>query len=57
MMKENLINTIIALLILIFIGIGILFLFELKEFYNDYKCSTKTDVTYYIDNNCRRFER
>lgn len=56
-MKENLLDIIIALLILIFIGIGILFLFEIKEFYNDYKCSTTTDITYYIDNNCRRFER
>lgn len=57
MMKEHLFDIIIALLILIFIGIGILFLLELKEFYNDYKCSTTTDVNYYIDNNCRRFER
>lgn len=56
-MKENLLNIIIVLLILIFIGIGILFIIELKEFYNDYKCSTTTDFTYYIDNNCRRFER
>ena len=56
-MKENLLDIICALLILIFIGIGILFLLELKEFYNDWKCSTTTDVTYYNDNNCRRFER
>lgn len=56
-MKENLFDIIIALLILIFIGIVILFLLELKEFYNYYKCSTTTDVTYYIDNNCRRFEK
>ena len=56
-MKENLLDIIIVLLILIFIGIGILLLFELKELHNDYKCSTTTDINYYIDNNCRRFER
>ena len=56
-MKEKLDNIISSLLMLIFIGIGILFLLELKEFYNDYKCSTTTDASYYIDNNCRRFER
>ena len=55
-MKENLLDILIALLILVIIGIGILFILELKEFYNDYKCSTTTDITYYIDN-CRRFER
>lgn len=56
-MKKFIVNTFIALFILIFIGIGILFLIEFIDFYNDYKCSTTTDVNYYIDNNCRRFER
>lgn len=56
-MKENLFDIIISLLILIFIGIGILFLFELKEFYKDWKCSTTQDLTYYTENNCKRFER
>lgn len=56
-MKEKVVDIIIELPILIFIGIGILFLLELKEFYNDYKCSTTSDINYYIDNNCRRFER
>ena len=37
--------------------LGILYLLELEEFYNDYKCSITTDASYYIDNNCRRFER
>ena len=36
-MKEKIVDIIIELLILIFIGIGILFLLELKEFYNDFK--------------------
>lgn len=56
-MKENLLDIIIALLILIFIGIGILFVYEIKEFYEDWKCSTTSDITYYNDNNCSRFER
>lgn len=56
-MKENLDDIIMVILILVFIVITLLFLFELKEFYNDYKCSTTTDVTYYNDNNCWRFER
>ena len=30
-MKENLLDIIIALIILIFIGIGILFIYEIKE--------------------------
>lgn len=57
MMKENLLDIIIILIILIFIGIGILFVYEIKEFYEDWKCSTTTDINYYIENNCKRFER
>ena len=56
-MKEKRIKIVIALFILMVIVLGILFLLELKDFYDDYKCSTTTDVNYYIDNNCRRFER
>ena len=56
-MKEKTIKIVIALFILMFIVLGILFLIEIIDFYNDYKCSTTTDVNYYIDNNCRRFER
>ena len=56
-MKEKRIKIVIELFILMFIVLGILFLIELKDFYDDYKCSTTTDVGYYIDNNCRRFER
>lgn len=56
-MKEKRIKIVIALFILMVIILGILFLIEIIDFYNDYKCSTTTDVSYYIDNNCRRFER
>lgn len=56
-MKEKFVNIIITLFILMIIVLGILFLIELKDFYDDYKCSTTTDVNYYIDNNCRRFEK
>ena len=56
-MKEKRIKIVIALNILMFIVLGILFLLEFIDFYNDYKCGTTTDVSYYIDNNCRGFER
>lgn len=55
MEKSNLYYTLIALLCLLMVGIGILFVIELKEFYEDYKCSTTTDIKYYIKNNCIRF--
>ena len=29
----------------------------LMEFYNDYKCSTTTDVKWFTENNCMRFVR
>ena len=56
-MKEKFVNIIITLFILMIIVLGILLLIEFIDFYNDYKCSTTTDVNYYINNNCRRFER
>ena len=56
-MKEKTIKIVIALFILMVIILGILFLIEIIDFYNDYKCSITTDVNYYIVNNCRRFER
>ena len=29
----------------------------LMEFYNDYKCSTTTDIKWFTENNCMRFVR
>lgn len=54
-MKENLLDIIDTLLILVFVGIGILFVYELNEFYEDYKCSTTDDFEYFKKNNCIRF--
>lgn len=55
MEKSNLYYALIALLCLLMVGIGILFVIELKEFYEDYKCSTTTDFEYFKKNNCIRF--
>ena len=55
MNKENFFDIIDTLLILVFVGIGILFVYELNEFYEDYKCSTTTDFEYFKKNNCIRF--
>ena len=56
-MKEKRIKIVIALFILMAIILGILFLLEFIDFYNDYKCSTTTDVSYYFYITCRRFEK
>lgn len=55
MEKSNLYYTLIALLCLLMVGIGILFVIEIKEFYEDWKCSTTTDIEYFEKNNCIRF--
>lgn len=35
----------------------LVFIFEVKDLHNDYKCSTTTDETYYNENKCERFKR
>ena len=55
MEKSNLYYTLIALLCLLMVGIGILFVIEIKDFYEDWKCSTTTDFEYFKKNNCIRF--
>lgn len=29
--------------------------FEIVDFYNDYKCSTTSDIKWYYENNCMRY--
>ena len=55
MEKSNLYYTLIALLCLLMVGIGILFVNIINEFYDDWKCSTTTDFEYFKKNNCIRF--
>ena len=36
----------------------IVFILEIKELHDDYKCTTiTTDAKYYDEHNCKRFER
>ena len=35
----------------------VLFLIEVEEFHDDYKCTITTDAKYYDEHNCKRFER
>ena len=39
----------------IFIIICALFVYIIIDFYNDYKCSTTTDIRWFLDNNCMRY--
>ena len=39
----------------IFIIICALFVYIMIDFYNDYKCSTTTDIRWFLDNNCMRY--
>ena len=54
-MKEKRIKIVIALFILMVIILGILFLLEFIDFYNDYKCSTSQDINWFMENNCMRY--
>ena len=30
-------------------------IYEMVDFYNDYKCSTTKDINWFIENNCMRY--
>ena len=30
-------------------------LYEMVDFYNDYKCSTSQDINWFMENNCMRY--
>lgn len=53
-MENKLYYTLISILCLIIIGIGILIVINLEEFYEDWKCSIE-DYDYFIKNKCERF--
>lgn len=54
---SKIINICWFIFFLLFMLLDIIFVFEIKEMYEDYKCSTISSDTYYIENNCKRFER
>ena len=49
---------VILVLTLIMIAVlFILFIYVMIDFKNDYDCSTTTDIKWYIEHNCMRYER
>lgn len=41
-----------VILLFILLACGI---YEMIDFYNDYKCTTTTDIDWFINNNCMRY--
>lgn len=54
-MNERLSNLLIALIIISIVMTLTGILLTLINFYNDYQCSTTTDIKWFIENNCMRF--
>lgn len=50
-MKKNNIILIIVGIIIIIIAI----VYQIIDFYNDYKCSTSQDINWFMENNCMRY--
>lgn len=56
-MSEKFENILLGILLVI---IGIIFIvgvYIMIDFKNDYDCSTTTDINWYIEHNCMRYER
>ena len=57
-MKMSKFEKVILVLTLIMIAVlFILFIYVMIDFKNDYDCSTTTDIKWYIEHNCMRYER
>ena len=56
-MVERLNKTAIVLILISILMILIGISYSLYDFYNDYKCSTTTDINWFIENNCMRYMR
>lgn len=49
-------KAVIVVLVITGILIGVLIaVYEMVDFYNDYKCSTTRDIDWFMDNNCMRY--
>ena len=57
MKKHKTIITVIVVVLTIAIVYGLIMsiLYEIVDFYNDYQCSTTTDIKWFIENNCMRY--
>lgn len=54
-LKKYKTQIITGLLIFFVVLMLILFTYTMIDFYNDYKCSTTTDIRWFLDNNCMRY--
>ena len=56
MRKEYKIAIVLAIIGALMIVSGVIY--EMVDFYNDYKCSTSQDINWFMENNCiKYFER
>lgn len=50
-------KVLLGLILTALAGLVALFIYVMIDFKNDYDCSTTTDVEWYIEHNCMRYER
>ena len=53
MRKEYKIVIVLAIIGTLMIVSGVIY--EIFDFYNDYQCSTTTDINWFMENNCMRY--
>ena len=53
MRKEYKIAIVLAIIGALMIVSGVIY--EMVDFYNDYKCSTAKDINWFMENNCMRY--
>ena len=53
MKKEYKIAIILAIIGVVMIFSGVIY--EMVDFYNDYKCSITKDINWFMENNCMRY--
>lgn len=46
---------ILLVLLAVVLLISAIWVYILVDFYNDWKCSTTTDIKWFIENNCQRY--
>ena len=56
-MTDKIIDIIFWSFILVIIAFVIFIIWIIIDFKNDYDCSTTTDVDWYVEHNCMRYER
>ena len=53
MRKEYKITIVLAIIGVVMLVSWIIY--EMVDFYNDYKCSTSQDINWFMENNCMRY--